>query len=299
MVVTKPQPCMNPALCQGHADPPECAEHKDEFDCSGELAGEECFDSSGTLTTFHSHRSLLIARPRIVLRSLSSPQIPSSPSPFCPQRCPVTPSYDEPPESWLELVPPMSTPPPRKDLPGFLERTGSSGDFLVRPAPNLRSMILLRSRFSSQVKKVPPSSSSLEGSLFFCSSSLEVVNEGLATKDCYRSPPQFAPVVPIPLVPSSLQTHPQSTSYLHAPHILCRQVSRSTQTPAPPHDLASEHTRYDATEPTSTPPATTADADHVAPRSMDADVFLSHPLAFSLSRTFPLDVIPPLVHIIL
>lgn len=31
---------MSPALCQGHADLPECAETDDELDCPGELAAD-------------------------------------------------------------------------------------------------------------------------------------------------------------------------------------------------------------------------------------------------------------------
>ena len=53
-MATKPQPCASPALCQGHADLPECAEYDDELDCPGELAGDEYVESSGMLTTFHS-----------------------------------------------------------------------------------------------------------------------------------------------------------------------------------------------------------------------------------------------------
>lgn len=48
---TEPQPCVIPALCQGHADLSECAEVDDELDCPGEPAGDEDEDvkSSGML----------------------------------------------------------------------------------------------------------------------------------------------------------------------------------------------------------------------------------------------------------
>lgn len=39
-VVTHPQPCMDPALCQGHADLPERADIDDELECPGEPAGD-------------------------------------------------------------------------------------------------------------------------------------------------------------------------------------------------------------------------------------------------------------------
>ena len=42
---------MSPALCQGHADLPECAEYDDELDCPGEPAGDEYEESSGMSTT--------------------------------------------------------------------------------------------------------------------------------------------------------------------------------------------------------------------------------------------------------
>ena len=47
-IVTKPQPCISPALCQGLADLPECAEEDDKPDCPGELA-DKCAESSGML----------------------------------------------------------------------------------------------------------------------------------------------------------------------------------------------------------------------------------------------------------
>ena len=39
-MATQPQPCVSPALCQGHADIPECAEYDDELDCPGEPAAD-------------------------------------------------------------------------------------------------------------------------------------------------------------------------------------------------------------------------------------------------------------------
>ena len=54
-MATKPQPCVSPALCQGHADLPECAEYGEELDCPGEPAadGEDVeAESSGMLTIF-------------------------------------------------------------------------------------------------------------------------------------------------------------------------------------------------------------------------------------------------------
>lgn len=46
-VSAEPQPCVSPALCQDHADLPECAELDDELDCPGELA-----ESSGAFIIF-------------------------------------------------------------------------------------------------------------------------------------------------------------------------------------------------------------------------------------------------------
>jgi len=117
VVATKPQPCVSPALCQCHADLPEWAEYKDEFECPGELAGEEYPESSGMLTTFHSHHSLLIMRPQIVLQSLSSPPIPSSPSPFCPQRCLGSNCHPQLP---LPSQPKTATAPPLNSRLSFL-----------------------------------------------------------------------------------------------------------------------------------------------------------------------------------
>ena len=54
-MATKPQPCVSPALCQGHADLPECAEYDDELDCPGEPAedGEDAEpESSGMSAIF-------------------------------------------------------------------------------------------------------------------------------------------------------------------------------------------------------------------------------------------------------
>ena len=47
-VAIKPQPCVSPALCQGHADLPECAEFDDELDCPGEPA-DDFVEYSGML----------------------------------------------------------------------------------------------------------------------------------------------------------------------------------------------------------------------------------------------------------
>ena len=47
-VATKPQPCVSPAMCQGHAYLPECADiDDDELDCPGELAADFDAESSG------------------------------------------------------------------------------------------------------------------------------------------------------------------------------------------------------------------------------------------------------------
>ena len=54
-MATEPQPCVSPALCQGHADLPECAKYDDELDCPGEPAadGKDVeAESSGMLTIF-------------------------------------------------------------------------------------------------------------------------------------------------------------------------------------------------------------------------------------------------------
>ncbi|KAF9650875.1 hypothetical protein BDM02DRAFT_3127393 [Thelephora ganbajun] len=53
-VATKPQPCVSPALCQGHADLPECAEIDDELDCPGEPIGDEDAESSDEEDDEHS-----------------------------------------------------------------------------------------------------------------------------------------------------------------------------------------------------------------------------------------------------
>ena len=45
MVATQPQPCVSPALCQGHADLPEW---DDELDCPGSPASDLEAESSGT-----------------------------------------------------------------------------------------------------------------------------------------------------------------------------------------------------------------------------------------------------------
>jgi len=57
-----------------------------------------------------------------------------------------------------------------------------------------------------------------------------------------------------------------TTSVLY--RVLC---SRSTQALTLPADLASELAQYDATEPITTPSATTADTSCVAPRTTEAD----------------------------
>ena len=51
-MATKPQPCVSPALCQGHADLPECAEYDDELDCPGEPAedGEDAEPESSSMS---------------------------------------------------------------------------------------------------------------------------------------------------------------------------------------------------------------------------------------------------------
>jgi hypothetical protein len=59
-IETQPQPCVSPALCQGHADLPECGEIDDELDCPGELAGDFDAESTSMLaifshTVFSSH----------------------------------------------------------------------------------------------------------------------------------------------------------------------------------------------------------------------------------------------------
>jgi hypothetical protein len=47
-VANKPQPCVSPALCQGHADLPECTDiDDDELDCPGEPAADFEAESSG------------------------------------------------------------------------------------------------------------------------------------------------------------------------------------------------------------------------------------------------------------
>lgn len=57
-VATKPQPCVSPALCQGHADLPECTDvDDDELDCPGELAADFDAESSGESSAlFHCGR---------------------------------------------------------------------------------------------------------------------------------------------------------------------------------------------------------------------------------------------------
>ncbi|KAF9792924.1 hypothetical protein BJ322DRAFT_1032122 [Thelephora terrestris] len=57
-VATTPQPCVSPALCQGHADLPECADidFDDELDCPGEPAADFYAESSDVEEDHdHSH----------------------------------------------------------------------------------------------------------------------------------------------------------------------------------------------------------------------------------------------------
>jgi hypothetical protein len=58
-VATMPQPCVSPALCQGHADLPECADidFDDELDCPEEPAADFDAESSGK-SRFPSYRVL-------------------------------------------------------------------------------------------------------------------------------------------------------------------------------------------------------------------------------------------------
>lgn len=81
-VAAEPQPCVSPALCQDHADLPECAELDDELDCPGEPA-----ESSGAFTVFVCPPRLPLMRRRTdedgegELAYPPPPSPPSSPSP--------------------------------------------------------------------------------------------------------------------------------------------------------------------------------------------------------------------------
>lgn len=102
-VKASPQPCVSPALCQGHADSSEYPEADDELDCAGELAADFEAESSCMLggPLFHCarflSRCLLADEEEGEGHSLPPPSPYSTPTPSPPHSSPS--SCCEPPST--------------------------------------------------------------------------------------------------------------------------------------------------------------------------------------------------------